>query len=390
MDNQKHLPTSLKLNKILFLVVLLASITYLVLRFGFSNLNQTILLTVIGFGIALWMILKPTEWAIEGLELLAKRVGIGDYAAGVLGSLMATLPELVLSILLVINGKGELALLIILITAGANTLLFGFIILKSIRSTGGKIKVPVSTLRYETELLIVTFIVAFFLFAFNFADKLIALSNHPTVLISDTIQIPIFFSVGIVLIYSFYLYFLIKDKEINPPRTKEEKKRLLAEPALAWKNISKFLILGILGVIIAGELLATGAEDIVHVSETFGFSISTIYIAFIVGLLGSLPEWAIAFKVGENIELLFGNVLSSISTALLLMVGLISIFITISGGEATLNSFGIVQFVLAGLILLVTGMLMKDDKFLDSFEGVCIVILQLIGFVILLTLGVST
>ncbi len=108
-------------------------------------------------------------------------------------------------------------------------------------------------------------------------------------------------------------------------------------------------------------------------------------IAIIVGFLGSLPEWGVAMKAQENIELVFGNVLSSISATLLFMIGLVSIFLYFIGTPFRLDSYAIVQVVLSGSILLFVNLLMKDDLQLDAFEGVCIIILQLIGFDVLLS-----
>ena len=101
MTDEEHFPTtfSLSITEIIGVVVLAG--VYIFLRFFTSG--NVLLLTVFGFLLAFWMIIRPTEWASEGLKMLAAKVGIGTYAAGVIGSLMANLPELFLAFFLIAN-----------------------------------------------------------------------------------------------------------------------------------------------------------------------------------------------------------------------------------------------------------------------------------------------
>ena len=382
MDDEHH-PTSLGLKPIELIVVLVGAVIYIVLRITVIE-EQPVLVAILGFILALWAIMRPTEWAVEGLAMLAQRIGIGTYAAGVIGSLMANLPELVLAGILIVGGETDLAILTVLIVAGANTLLFGVVTIKTALQSEGEIEVPVTTLRYESELMIVAFMTSLFIFVYNFAEDTITLSQGK--LVDDHISIPVLFSVGTIVIYIAYLLFLAKDEDLNPPYSEEKKQEINADPALKTGNILKFLICGVIGIIIAGELLANGAELLIDVAAHSGTQFNEAYIALTVGLLGSLPEWAIAFRAGEDIELVFGSVLSSISATLLFMIGLVSIFMYffVEGGFR-LDPYGMVQILLSGSILLFVNLLMKDDNRLDAFEGICIVILQLVGFDILLS-----
>ena len=383
-EDQDHHPISLGLSKIEIGIVAIAAIIYIILRIT-SVESIPAVVAILGFIVALWSIMRPTEWAVEGLGMLAQRLGIGTYAAGVIGSIMANLPELILAALLILNGQKDLAILTVLIVAGANTLLFGVITIRSSRKNGGSVRVPVTTLRYETELMIVAFITSIFLFVFNFAEQIIWLSRENQA--RDHVSIPVIFAVGTVIIYLSYLYFLANDKELNPPLTEERKEAIEEDPGLAKRNIAKFLLFGIIGIVIAGELLANGAELLIGVAESSGAHFNEAYIALIVAGLGSIPEWAIAFKAEEDLDLVFGSVLSSISATLLFMIGLVSIFMYffVEGGFR-LDPYGMVQILLSGSILLFVNLLMKDDHKLDAFEGVCIVILQLIGFDILISI----
>ncbi len=379
-SHNHHLPTSfgMKLPEILGLVVFI--VAYIWLRITVTE-TQPLIVAVVGFAIALWMIMRPTEWASEGLQMLAKKLGIGTYAAGVIGSIMANLPELVLAAFLIIGGESELAILTVLMVAGANTLLFGIVVVKNGRKAGGEINVPVTTLKYESELMIFAFITALILFVFNFAEEQIQLANASTGL--SSISIPIFFSIGSAAIYIFYLYFLATDQDLNPEYSEEELEHMKTDPALKAGNIVKFLLFGVVGIVVAGELLANGAELMITAAEHQGYEIPIAVVALIVGGLGSLPEWAIAFKAGDDLELVFGSVLSSISATILFMLSLVIIFmdLTVEGGFE-LDPFALVQIVLSGLILMFVYLLLKDDEKLDVFEGIGIIILQLIGFVI--------
>lgn len=373
---ESHHPTKIGLRLPELIAVAIFAGIYITIRF-FVPTNEFVV-AITGFVLALWAILRPTEWAVEGLKMLAERIGIGTYAAGVIGSLMANLPELLLAILLIIKGEQEIAVLTVLVAAGANTLLFGVVIIKnSIKS--GHIRVPTTSLKYESELMIVAFLTALFLFVFNFAENIEGRIN------SAGVKVPVLFSVGTVAIYIAYLIFISSDKAINPSYTKEEKNTIKQNPGLLWENIGKFLLLGIIGIIIAGELLASGAETFINSAEISRINLNEGQIALIVGFLGSIPEWAIAFQAGEDMELVFGNVLSSISAVLLLLIGLVSVFVHFYSGAFFLDPFAIVQIMLSGSILLFVNLLMSDDLKLDTFEGVCILILQLIGFEVLIS-----
>ncbi len=378
MDDSEY-PTSLHLGKIELFVAAIAIVAYFIVRLTPGHLGiRPIIIAITGFGIALWAIIKPSEWAVEGLTLLAKRIGVGTYAAGVIGSIMANLPELVLALLLIIGGNTELAILSVLVVTGANTLLFGIvIIIKTLKK--GSIKVPLTTLRYESELMMIAFITSIFLFVFNFAE------NIRLGILHQGVEIPVLFSVGTVLIYVFYIVFVATDKEINPPLSEEQKKLVKSHPAFSNQNIAKFLIFGIVGIVFAGELLASGAEMLIHEAEVSGFHLSLSIIALAIGLLGSLPEWAVAYNARDDPELIFGSVLSSISAVILFMIGLVTIIVYTMGGHIYFDTFAIVQIVMSGAILLFVNMLMKDDLKLDLFEGVCIVIIQLISFDVLLS-----
>ena len=375
-DTSKNSHQSLLgLNKYEIIIVLLAAIIYVYLRATHQN---PLITAVLGFAIAIWAIMKPTEWAVEGLTLLAERIGIGTYAAGVIGSIMANLPELLLATLLILKGQPRIGILTVLIVAGANTLLFGVIIVIQTRKNNGYVKVPATTLRYESELMTFAFITSLFLFVYNFAE----LIQGKLDIIQKTyyVKIPVLYSIGTVAIYVSYLIFLARDKELNPQRTKQQKQQIKKQPHLAWKNILTLLIFGIIGIVIAGELLASGAETLIHQASTHGKEIGEAQVALLVGILGSIPEWAVAFKAEDDIELIFGNVLSSISATLLFMIGLVSIFLYLINIPFELDPYAIVQVVLSGLILLFVNLLMKDDLKLDTFEGVAIIIIQLIGF----------
>ena len=381
MSDLHHHNPSMGLGKVEIILVVLLSTFYITIRFlDFSP----IMIAVVGFILALWMIVKPTEWAVEGLTLMAERIGIGSYAAGVLGMMMAFLPELILATLLIVRGQANIGILTVLIVAGANTLLFGVVTVSLSISKGGKIKVPLTTLRYESELMIVAFLTGIFLLVFNLAEgltgKLVVDDAGQT-----SLKIPVLYSVGTVAIYIAYLVFIALDKELQPNVPDEERAMLKKQSRLQWGTILRFLGLGLIGIGIAGELLANGAEILIHEAETSGLELNEAQIAIIVGFLGSLPEWGVAIKAQENVELVFGNVLSSISATLLLMIGLVSIFLYLIGTPFRLDSYAIVQVVLSGSILLFVNLLMKDDLQLDAFEGVCIIILQLIGFDVLLS-----
>ena len=104
-------------------------------------------------------------------------------------------------------------------------------------------------------------------------------------------------------------------------------------------------------------------------------------LALILGAAGSIPEHGIALvSVAHNeIEVALGNAIGGILQSVLLIFGILGVVVSI-----TLSRFIVLQLASIAAVMWFTARSMHDDKKFDTFEGVMILLLQILVFVILI------
>ena len=360
---------------------------------------------LIGFIIiGLLIAVLASEKAVEGVDVLGKKLGLTPYVSGVLSSLASNSPELVIGGFAILNGQVEFAIAFIIIATGFNILMLGALVMLGNYHRKKPIIIPQEVVEIEVPIVRVAIVIVGSIFVYGIVLFCIEIFEIATESIPTIPFLPYEANVIMVSVYLLYLYFIIRHNLRNkdPETTKESAE----SHALASRSFLIFLLLLGFGMIFfAGEMISSSVELFLEHSHELVLTLNEFQLAFFVGAAASIPEHAIALlavKKEGGIELGLGNLIAGTMQNLLLMTGLVSLFsylgalLEIEGnslqgiplvhyveGEIPIP-FILVQFGFAWLLLFLIKSSMTDDQKLDIYEGFTITIAQIFVFVIFL------
>lgn len=231
------------------------------------------------------LLVMGADWLVDGAAGLAKRWGVSNLVIGLTVVAFGTsMPEFVVNLVSVIDGTTDIAITNILGSNIINT----FVILGLTA-----LVYPISSQKHSRD--------------FDIPMSIIA---GIIVFTSVVIQVPfeqgrnITFIGGIVLLSLFCLFMWqsVKYAKENVDETDEIK------PMKIWKAIL-LILLGIVGLVIGGELIVKSA---VKIASNLGVSDAIIGLT-VVALGTSLPELAtsVVAAAKKNCDLALGNVIGS-------------------------------------------------------------------------------
>jgi Ca2+/Na+ antiporter len=382
------------------IIALAVIATYFILARAVFAGHPPLWLTISGFVVGTWLAFRPSEWAVTGLDSGAKYVGLSDYVAGVLSSLASNLPEAVIAIFLIINQQQLIAVITVLSAAGFNTLILGIAIVISTIKKKGKIKVPEELEKREAPIIRWGIVALTMTVVFGLVQYAVLGKDN---LLDAILTVPVAAMLGAS--YLIYLVYLIAVRG-NNSKMSESIHKLDEEEESSLKNeeIAKeeerevahkheklsipftilLLVLGFVGIFFAGEVLTESVEHLIDYTTNAGNDFFTsakgeITLALILGAAGAVPEHSIAVlsSLKGEVEVGIGNAMGGILQSSLLIFGILGVITNIR-----LDPFIIIQLAsIAGTLWFVKRCI-HDRKF-DLFEGVMIIILQILVFVIL-------
>ncbi|NIQ05941.1 MAG: hypothetical protein GWO20_09530 [Candidatus Korarchaeota archaeon] len=321
----------------------------------FAQLHRVRIL--LGFIFGAWILTRGSEVTVDGLHDTSIHVGLQEYDAGVFSSLAATIPELVLASLMVFRGLVEVGVLSVVVASGFNIVLLGLLI-TLLSWKEGELEFPYERISHEADLIRMTIIICVLIFGLGI------ICNG-----GGVPKLPREIGVFLLLSYAAYMIFMLTKKRKKGEGT--------STPTVdrSLKQAASLLIVGFLGVIIGGELITSSAEFIIHQLD-----LSLITIAIILGALGSVPEHGIALIGAREglTELGLANLLAGISQAILVVFGSIALIVAVPLGDYVLF-----QLLAVATSLWLTKKSILDDGKLTIEEGVFILILQILLFVLL-------
>jgi len=376
------------------IVAILIIATYFILANVLFKENPPLWFTISGFVVGTWLAFRPSEWAVTGLNSGAKYVGLSDYVAGVLSSLASNLPEAVVAIFLIINGEKLIAVITVLSAAGFNTLILGIAIMISTIKNKGSIRVPEELENRESPIIRWAIVALLITVLFGILQYIHSLQVSGTV--DAILTIPV--AVMLTASYLIYLVYLIAIKENNKKMVDGLENHVEAESEVSEETTDSkeepnhndheklsipftiiLLVLGFVGIFFAGEVLTRSVEQLTDHSTFFDTEKGEITLALILGAAGAVPEHSIAVlsSLKGDIEVGIGNAMGGILQSSLLIFGILGIITSIS-----LDPFVLIQLAsIAGTLWFVKRCI-HDRKF-DIFEGLMIIILQILVFIIL-------
>jgi len=366
LDNPHFEISKKKKTEIAILITLV--ILYFVVDFTNIVYLNPMYLTVFLVSIGVILALRSSEFAVEGIEDLADKAKISNYVGGVISSLASNTPEIVIALMAALRGFTEFAVIVAVTAAAFNAILLGIvIIIGSIRK--GHVNVPEELVKVETPVMRATVAM---LGIVVFVGILEAIFKENTIAV-----IPHDVSFLLVITYIAYLIFLLKYKR---ELTKEEIRQYEEDAnRVCVKKMISFLIFGFFGIFIAGEMLSQGIEIAVH-----QFGVSEITLALLIGAAGAIPEHSIAL-VGtlksktEGLELGIGNLMAGVMQSYLVVVGIVGALVSI-----VLDEFIVFELLAGAALIWMVKSSITDDRKLDMYEGVMIIITQIFALTIIM------
>ena len=372
---ESDLTKVIKVGKIEIAMVLMLVILYLYVAFA----RIPAVLVLLGIVLGGWLVFRPSEWAVEGLEGISKTIGLTTYFVGVLTSLTSNLPEAVMLGLTLWRGYVtknpamiDIAVLTVLSSIGFNMILLGSVILLGTKRTGGSIEIPKTAIEHEIELIRFTIVALLAVFALGIIDILFSMQLNEATTV--TFYIPREATLLLVISYVIYILFAAKRKTIQNEKTEETSH-------LPTKVYTILFLAGILGIYLGGELIVRSVESIVSEEVLAVYGNPIILSGLLMGALAAIPEHGIAvvsaYKGKMDISL--GNLLGGVSQIILLILGAVGTIILIP-----LDEYVLFQLLITALCMWFLKRSIVDDGKLDNFEGIMLIIVQIFVFVLLL------
>lgn len=309
-----------------------------------------ILLLIVGFA----FLIKGADWLVDGASALAKKNKISDLAIGLtIVAFGTSAPELVVNVFA--NLEGHQGIIFGNIIGSNNFNLFAILGIAGLISP---LIVQSSTVWKEIPLSLFAVVVLFFL-----TNEI--LSDGPEVL--SRID-------GIILLILFlsFLYYVYRQFKNDPTEHKIETK-----PFTTGK-IWLFIILGLTGLIVGGNLVVTNA---VSMAKAMGVSETVIGLT-IVAAGTSLPELAtsVVAAVKKNNDIAVGNVIGSNIFNIFFILGVTSLIRPVSY-ELVFNDD--LFFLSIGTIFLFLCMFVGKRQVLQRWQA-AVLLITFVGYTIYL------
>ncbi|MBD3205525.1 hypothetical protein GF319_04160 [Candidatus Bathyarchaeota archaeon] len=319
---------------------------------GPENLGFSVISMLLG----LTIVILVGEPMVEGLRAFSHQTGISSHITGILSSIASNLPEGVMTMLMILSPHlREVAILSVLLASAFNGLLLGILVVM-VTYKGGEVNVPKQALEHDVEVMRVTIALCMIVFG---TGIILSLNCVPEQVLLPR-EIPIFQLVA----YGGYLYFLSKTPRLTPNHETHEEGNDWAMP----------ILLGLVGIVLAAELISGSAEFMVHM-----FDLHVVIAATLIGFAGSVPEHSLALVGAHHgeVELGVSNLLSGIVQSVMLIFPIVAIIIPVR-----LDGYVLYQFLAIAVTLWIVKKSIVDDNRLTIDEGLIIIAIHVLGILV--------
>ncbi len=310
-------------------------------------------------------LIKGADFLVEGATTVARKLGISALVIGLtIVAFGTSMPELFVNIISALNGNTGIAIGNIIGSNLANILLvLGIVALikpiKVHRSTTWK-EIPYSFLATILVLILVN------------------------ITFLDGIQSNVISRSGGLILLSFFVIFLVYAVGLAKSN-KKMKQEIKMKDLPIKKNkttISLFLIIvGFLGLYLGGKWTVDSA---IYFAQMLGLS-QYVISATIIAIGTSLPEVATGITAARrgSVELAIGNSIGSNIFNILLVLGITAVVAPIV--IPTLVTIDILLLLAVTLLLWLFMFVGKNDKTLEKYEGIILLVIY-IGYIVSLLL----
>jgi len=309
--------------------------------------------SAVSMAMGLVIVIMVGEPMVEGLKELGRRTGVSDHIIGIVSSVASNLPEAAMTLFMIASPHlREVAILTVLLASAFNGLLLGILTIM-VTYRGAVVEIPKKALEHDVELMRVT--IAFCMIVFG-TGVIMGISGADG---GEKLpwEVPLFQLVS----YAGYLYFLGRGPE----------KRRGEDHAGGGGSWAPPIALGLVGTVLAAQLISGSAEFLVHM-----FDLHVVIAATVIGFAGSVPEHGLALLGAHrgHVELGVSNLLSGIVQSVMLIFPVIALLVPVP-----LDGYVLYQFLAIAVTLWIVKKSIVDDGRLTIDEGVSIVVIHVLG-----------
>jgi len=322
---------------------------------------ETLPFSVLGMILGLVIVIMIGEPMVEGLQEFSEYTGLSGHVTGILSSLTSNLPEMIMTMFMIFSPQlKEVAILSVLLASTFNGLLLGLLVVM-LTWKGGSIELPKRALENDVE--VIRLAIAFSVIVFGTGIILTLNSEVGPPLLPW--EIPVF----MLLAYLGYLFFVARGgmggHESHQPHLHQgERSKAFITP----------IALGLIGTVIAAELISSSSEFFVHVLH-----LNVVFAATLIGFAGSVPEHGMALIGARqgHVELGVSNLLSGVVQSILLIFPIVALLVPVY-----LDGYVLYQFLAIAVTLWILLKSIVDDGKLTLDEGVSIIVIYLLGILL--------
>ena len=335
--------------------------TVSVLAFGLALYllgPETLPFSIISMLVGLIIVVMIGEPMVEGLQGFSEYTGLSSHVTGILSSLASNLPEMIMTMFMIYSPQlKEVAILSVLLASTFNGLLLGILVIM-LTWKGGSIEIPRKALENDVE--VIRLAIGFSVIVFGTGIILTLNSDSGPPLLPW--EIPVF----MLIAYAGYLFFVARGGRGGHQAHihEKEKSRTFVTP----------IALGLLGIVIAAELIAGSSEFFVHTLH-----LNVVFAATLIGFAGSVPEHGMALIGARkgHVELGVSNLLSGIVQSIMLIFPIVALLVPVY-----LDGYVLYQFLAIAVTLWILLKSIVDDGKLTVDEGVSIIVIYLLGILL--------
>lgn len=322
---------------------------------------ETLPFSIIEMILGLVIVIMIGEPMVEGLQEFSEYTGLSSHVTGILSSLASNLPEMIMTMFMIFSPQlKDVAILAVLLASTFNGLLLGILVIM-LTWKGGSIEIPKKALENDVE--VMRLAIGFCVIVFGTGIILTLNSEVGPPLLPW--EIPVF----MLLAYLGYLFFVARGgKEGHEGHQahvhEEERSRAFVTP----------LVLGLVGTVIAAELISSSSEYFVHVLH-----LNVVFAATLIGFAGSVPEHGMALIGARkgHVELGVSNLLSGVVQSIMFIFPIVALLVPVY-----LDGYVLYQFLAIAVTLWILMKSIVDDGKLTLDEGVSIIVIYLMGIML--------
>jgi len=182
------------------------------------------------------------------------------------------------------------------------------------------------------------------------------------------VEVPVF----LLLAYGSYIYFISR----RPAHTELEGAQdgYHHDSEMHGRGWVAPVLLGLIGIVIAAELIAGSSEYLVH-----RLDLHVVIAATVIGFAGSIPEHGIAIIGARkgHVQMGVSNLLSGIVQSIMLIFPLLALMVPVQ-----LDGYVLYQFLAIAATLWIVKKSIVDDHRLTLDEGISILLIHTLGILL--------